>query len=56
MALKDRKEQDEELSPLTCPKHGRLKWKHVTTIKTCGICMEELGDANKAPTLIREVD
>jgi hypothetical protein len=42
---------DEQWAPLSCPKHGRLRWKHVTTQKSCGLCMEEIGDASRAPRL-----
>jgi hypothetical protein len=45
--------KDEQLSSLACPKHGRLKWKYVTTIKTCGICMEELSKGAGDPAVPR---
>jgi hypothetical protein len=52
MPKHDKKDPNEKLSPLACPKHGRLKWKYVTTQKSCGICMEEIGDVARAPRLI----
>lgn len=48
---------DQELAPLVCPIHGQLTWEHVTTIKTCGLCMEEMGcAATDATTLQRGVE
>lgn len=42
------------LAPLECPVHGRMSWDHVTTQKTCGLCMEEQRvDAGRATRLIR---
>jgi hypothetical protein len=32
---------DDKRSNLSCPEHGRLAWKHVTTQKSCGLCMEQ---------------
>ena len=41
-------------APLSCPVHGQLSWDHVTTMKTCGLCMEEQRvDASRATRLIR---
>lgn len=32
-------------STLKCSRHGFLDWEYVTTIKSCGLCMEEDGTA-----------
>lgn len=41
---------------LWCPVHGEAGGVHTTTMKTCGLCMEENSvDAGSATTLIRRV-
>lgn len=46
----------EQEAPLTCPRHGQLIWAYVTTMKTCGLCMEEdKVDAGRATRLIRGI-
>ncbi len=36
-----------------CPYHGRINRKHVTTMKTCGKCMEELSVGGGYATSLR---
>jgi len=44
-----------EMSSMVCPYHGRLHHGQVTTIKTCGKCMEDLGvAAGDSTMLLRE--
>lgn len=43
------------MSMFVCPYHGRIDDEKVTTMKTCGRCMEEMGiDAGSATLLARE--
>ena len=38
-----------------CPYHGRIREQYITTMKTCGQCMEERGtDCGSSTLLLRE--
>lgn len=47
-------EEEMRACAFVCPYHGRIPNEHVTTMKTCGECMEKFGvDAGNATLLIR---